>query len=57
MHGREAKEWSKKALRSRIAYLKDSDLDIPLPAGDASLLLAAILFFNTLISSTILYSL
>jgi hypothetical protein len=33
VHGREVKEWNKSALRSRIAYMKDNELDIPLPAG------------------------
>lgn len=33
VHGREVKEWNKRALRSRIAYMKDTELDIPLPAG------------------------
>lgn len=33
VHGRELEEWSLSALRNRITYLKQGDLDLALPAG------------------------
>ena len=34
VHGRELEEWSLSALRNRITYLKQGDLDLALPAGE-----------------------
>ena len=33
VHGRDMSEWSLKALRERITYMKEGDLDFSLPAG------------------------
>ena len=35
IHGRELSEWSLKALRERITFMKDGELDLSLPAGNS----------------------
>jgi hypothetical protein len=37
VHGRELSEWSLKALRERITFMKDGELDLSLPAGNSLL--------------------
>jgi hypothetical protein len=37
VHGRELSEWSLKALRERILFMKDGELDLTLPAGNSLL--------------------
>jgi hypothetical protein len=37
VHGRELSEWSLKALRERITFMKDGELDLSLPAGKSLL--------------------
>ena len=49
VHGRELKEWSLAALRSRITYLKQGDLDLALPAGKYLLVYLSICRYNVIL--------
>ena len=62
VHGRDMSEWSLKALRERITFMKEGDLDFSLPAGQSvshsvsssnfclflSVCILTILFFNVI---------
>ena len=43
VHGRDMSEWSLKALRERITYMKEDDLDFSLPAGQSALPLTVLI--------------